>query len=314
MGKKLSIFALAIIFTIQLHAQTSGLTLKVTTNKSAYVYGEPIEVTVKITNHSDSTQTLTADWNCLTRIGFNNIPLNYTCLQTVRQFVFPSGSSWAWVWELDPEMFGLPDVEGTQIVRGGLFFGGMEDSVLIQAPRYYGGRMDVGIKASVTEDEMLALRDSVGAILLSRQENEQNGEATEDWQIVGKSVDSLEVVLNADYRLRWVDIPRHMFYKQEIVTTVASEFWTPETFTLSQNYPNPFNPSTVIEFALPEREFVNLKIYDMLGNEIETLVNEQLNPGKFRVDWNATNRAAGVYFYRLQAGEFVETKKLILLK
>ena len=96
------------------------------------------------------------------------------------------------------------------------------------------------------------------------------------------------------------------------VQTTSSDI--PNAFFLSPNYPNPFNPSTMIEFGLPEREFVSLKIYDVLGNEIETLVDGQLTSGTYRVNWNAAARAAGVYFYRLQAGAFVETRKLVLLK
>ncbi|MFH1042242.1 MAG: T9SS type A sorting domain-containing protein [bacterium] len=85
-------------------------------------------------------------------------------------------------------------------------------------------------------------------------------------------------------------------------------------YTLNQNYPNPFNPSTTFSFSLPEKEFVTLKIYDVLGKEITTLVNEELNAGSYKNDWNATNLSSGIYFYRLQAGKFSETKKLMLVK
>lgn len=88
----------------------------------------------------------------------------------------------------------------------------------------------------------------------------------------------------------------------------------PSTFSLSQNYPNPFNPTTAIEFELPQPQFVKLTIYNMLGEEIETLANARFLPGRYKVNWNASNFHTGVYFYRLQAGNFVETKKLILLK
>ncbi len=88
----------------------------------------------------------------------------------------------------------------------------------------------------------------------------------------------------------------------------------PREYSLAQNYPNPFNPGTTFGFDLPKQEFVELKIYNTLGKVIETLVNETLNPGSYKVTWNAANHAVGVYFYRLQAGPFVETKKLILLK
>jgi len=89
---------------------------------------------------------------------------------------------------------------------------------------------------------------------------------------------------------------------------------TPSDFVLEQNYPNPFNPSTTISFTLPRPSFVTLKVSDILGKEVATLVAEQLPTGRHRAVWNASGFASGVYFYHLQAGEFVETKKLLLLK
>jgi hypothetical protein len=83
---------------------------------------------------------------------------------------------------------------------------------------------------------------------------------------------------------------------------------------LSQNYPNPFNPTTVIKYQIPKQSFVTIKIYDVLGSEVATLVNEEKPIGNFELMWNAENLASGIYFYRLQAGDFIETKKMILLK
>ena len=88
----------------------------------------------------------------------------------------------------------------------------------------------------------------------------------------------------------------------------------PDKFTLSQNYPNPFNPSTTIRFQIPNSSFVNLKVYDILGNEVATLVNEEKSSGSYEANWNASNLSSGVYFCKLQAGSFVETRKMILLK
>ena len=97
-------------------------------------------------------------------------------------------------------------------------------------------------------------------------------------------------------------------------TDVKEEFKNPNSFILSQNYPNPFNPSTTILFSIPAKEFVTLKIYDALGKEITTLVNEEIQPGTYQKEWFAGDLSSGVYFYRLQAGKFSETKKLLLLK
>jgi len=89
---------------------------------------------------------------------------------------------------------------------------------------------------------------------------------------------------------------------------------TPKEYQLNQNYPNPFNPTTVIEFAIPTTETVSLKIYDVLGREVATLLNERRNAGVHRINFNATNLSSGTYFYRLQAGTFTQTKKMILVK
>jgi hypothetical protein len=88
----------------------------------------------------------------------------------------------------------------------------------------------------------------------------------------------------------------------------------PASFLLLQNYPNPFNPNTVIEFQTSTKEHITLKIFDMLGREIATLVDEQKPTGTYSVRFDAGTLAGGVYFYRIIAGNFVETKKLILLK
>jgi len=100
----------------------------------------------------------------------------------------------------------------------------------------------------------------------------------------------------------------------EIVTSVQSEEQNPVAFSLVQNYPNPFNPSTVISYQLPENGTVTLKVYDVLGNEVATLVNEEKPAGLYELTWNAESLPSGVYFYKLQAGSFIETKKMILLK
>ena len=88
----------------------------------------------------------------------------------------------------------------------------------------------------------------------------------------------------------------------------------PSDVALFQNYPNPFNPTTNIGFQVSDFGFVSLKIYDILGREVATLVNERKPAGKYSVTWNASSMASGVYFYRLEAGSFVETKKLLLLR
>jgi hypothetical protein len=88
----------------------------------------------------------------------------------------------------------------------------------------------------------------------------------------------------------------------------------PSGYVLSQNYPNPFNPTTAIDFTLPASGFVSLKVYDLLGREVMTLVNEQKAAGTYRATFDASNMPSGTYFYALKAGSFNSVKKMTLVK
>jgi len=107
---------------------------------------------------------------------------------------------------------------------------------------------------------------------------------------------------------------------EPVITTIASdEIAVADGFELMQNYPNPFNPSTVISFQLPISSNVSLRVFDVLGNEIATLINEYKPAGTYKIEFNSNSGAirnlkSSVFFYRLQAGNYVETKKMILLK
>jgi len=120
------------------------------------------------------------------------------------------------------------------------------------------------------------------------------------------------------YRLKQIDNDGQFNYSEAVEVSLNS----PVEFELYQNYPNPFNPSTKIKFSLPSPlqgeepgvRLVILKVYDILGNEIATLVNEQKAPGNYEVQWNASGFASGVYFCRLQSEAFISVKKLLLMK
>lgn len=85
-------------------------------------------------------------------------------------------------------------------------------------------------------------------------------------------------------------------------------------FSLSQNYPNPFNPNTKINFSIPKSDYVSLRVYDMLGREVSVLVNGQLTAGEYQADFNAKGLSSGMYYYSLRAGEYVDVKKMVLVK
>lgn len=98
------------------------------------------------------------------------------------------------------------------------------------------------------------------------------------------------------------------------MTAVNPEPEIPEDFQLMQNYPNPFNPSTSISFSIPKHAHVRLQVFNSLGQLIRTLVDKDKQPGTYTITWDATRKASGMYLYRMEAGEFVQTKKAILIR
>jgi hypothetical protein len=103
-------------------------------------------------------------------------------------------------------------------------------------------------------------------------------------------------------------------FQKKIVTSVNNNQSIPFGFTLGQNYPNPFNPVTTIKYQIPELSFVTLKVFDVLGREIATIVNEEKPIGSYEVEFNAASLPSGIYLYQLRSGNYVETKKMIILK
>ncbi|RKY90989.1 MAG: hypothetical protein DRQ01_08365, partial [Ignavibacteriae bacterium] len=101
---------------------------------------------------------------------------------------------------------------------------------------------------------------------------------------------------------------------EEVMPVEKDENVLPSEYSLSQNYPNPFNPGTVINFSIPNSSFVTIKIYDVLGNEVVTLVSNQYSIGNYEVVFNASSLPSGIYFYQLRAEDFVKTKKMVLIK
>ncbi len=112
------------------------------------------------------------------------------------------------------------------------------------------------------------------------------------------------------YRLKQIDRDGNLKHSPEIEVTIDK----PAKYELSQNYPNPFNPSTTIRFDLPEVSYIKLTVYNTLGEEVKTLVSENKQPGYYEVTLNISELAGGVYFYRLQAGNFIQVRKMLFLK
>ena len=129
---------------------------------------------------------------------------------------------------------------------------------------------------------------------------------TNEYSFTDKTVDAGTYT----YRLMQKDYDGTFAYSQEVEVEIS----LPLEYSLDQNYPNPFNPTTTISYSIPADNFVSIKLYDVLGNEVITLVNEQKQAGKYEMLFNASSIASGVYYYQINSGTFTQTRKLMLLK
>jgi photosystem II stability/assembly factor-like uncharacterized protein len=138
-----------------------------------------------------------------------------------------------------------------------------------------------------------------------------------DWFDIGEGLVSplaMETMTYDDQYIYGGTPEKGIWARPRFDVVAVKEGTFPYKYELSQNFPNPFNPTTKISYQIPEISFVTLKVYDILGNEVATLVNDEKAAGKYEADFNAKNLSSGIYFYRLQAGNFIRTFKMVLLK
>ncbi|MBZ0182105.1 MAG: endonuclease [Melioribacteraceae bacterium] len=128
----------------------------------------------------------------------------------------------------------------------------------------------------------------------------------------GQNLGGLDAKLQ--YRLKQIDYDGKFEYSEIITLETLGATSLPATFALEQNYPNPFNPITSIEYSVPSNEYVTLKVYDVLGNTVSILVNENKEAGKYNVSFDGSNLTSGIYFYSINAGGFTQVKKMMLVK
>lgn len=291
-----------------------GQQLIIETDKSNYEYGEVIELRTTVKNESESTYSYEGSSSCFTMLNrFNDFEFDPICTSDAWYYELSPGDMRQDIWKLDPAELGLPDRDGTHTIYLSAPWG-LNDSIQFEAPRFYGGLIKIGFEDDVSESEIEAFADSLNRL-------EVYGEGSTDninfeiWQISGFSIDSLAQAYQDNSRLKLIEAHRkYPFNEWNVVTSSEPETEIPESFTLQQNYPNPFNPITTIEFVIPEAVEVQLHIYDTMGRRLTTLVDDLKQVGIHQVNWDATNMASGTYLYRLSAGNFVQTRQMILIK
>ncbi|WP_153038449.1 T9SS type A sorting domain-containing protein [Balneola sp. EhC07] len=179
-----------------------------------------------------------------------------------------------------------------------------EDSLFIDDP----GSLDIdSVESGIKISGNASLEDYQDAIRTAYYIN--NSEVSEKADTLKEfSITVYSGAFASESVVKYVEILDH------IMTSNEGELGLPKEFSLRQNYPNPFNPSTNIEFALPEQAVVSLKVYNLLGREISTLVSGRMSAGIHKIEFNASGLSTGLYFYRIQAGGFMQTKKMMLIK
>jgi hypothetical protein len=179
-----------------------------------------------------------------------------------------------------------------------------EDSLFIDDP----GSLDIdSVESGIKISGNASLEDYQDAIRTAYYIN--NSEVSEKADTLKEfSITVYSGAFASESVVKYVEVLDH------IMTSSEGELGLPKEFSLRQNYPNPFNPSTNIEFALPEQAVVSLKVYNLLGREISTLVSGRMNAGIHKIEFNASRLSTGLYFYRIQAGSFIQTKKMMLIK
>ncbi len=139
-------------------------------------------------------------------------------------------------------------------------------------------------------------------------EGHGNSNSPKDYTFIDSDITVAE--RSRSYRLKQIDTDGKFAYSEiiELKSNLSKKY------ILEQNYPNPFNPTTVISYSIPNASYVAVKVFDVLGKEVSTLVNKNQESGSYKVLFNATELSNGVYFYKIQSGNFIEVKKMLLLK
>ncbi len=291
------------------HAYT-GWQMSMSTSKASYEYGERIEVALRFSNAGITPDTLFSTTTCVAWIRPDDVVFGMTCGYMEVYLAFNPGESRTWFWHLDPMAFAYPTYTGRHTVWG--ICGGIIDSVQFDAPAFRGGTLFIQFNSGTPQRVVDSIRTSINATLVTHYRD--TVEIAELWTEVGFLADSLVLAFTNDPRVKHVQVSRSLQPDSLFVDAVDVQSKTPTSFALNQNYPNPFNPTTTITYTLPTRIHVSLSVFNVLGEEVAQLVNGNQPEGEHLAEFNAGHLPSGVYFLRLTAGTYQETKRMILLR
>jgi hypothetical protein len=201
-----------------------------------------------------------------------------------------------------PIHFSEPGFNGTSPGCGGSNCHALEDGLVSASVT----GLDVAITVNTTSSVAGELVDANGTVVAV---NNSTGNNPFTLTAPGPGTYTVNAGFKSPSPRRWDSVMVNIS-----ITDVGENPSNPTEYKLYDNYPNPFNPSTILRYSIPEASFTAIKIFDALGNEVSSLVNETKSAGTYEVEFNATDLSSGIYYYTLQAGSFTQTKKMILIK
>ncbi len=290
---------------------TAQLDLKLSTNSNSYEYGNIINLSCAISNYSDSTVNILLynSGTCQAEFQFDDYQswLWTTCLPVSEEVFISSQNSRVYSWTLDPKRLGIPNNNNLHKIIAFFRYSPppystqntieLSDTIYIEAPKYLGGQLNVGF---VEENDSLVsvLKDSLNVEVLNRS---ISNKIHETWQITNNEIDSVKYKLENNSLLSSVEYNRMIEVNSiSTLTSVYKDYEVEDKYYLFNNYPNPFNPTTKISYKIADNEFVSLKVYNSLGQEVQTLVNKQQSGGHYNVEFTGSELSSGIYFYVLK--------------
>jgi agmatine/peptidylarginine deiminase len=284
--------------------------------KGIITSADPIEIKAYIKTKSGVANAFVY-WTADTTLGYNQLAMNEVSTDTFSTFILAQANGTKVFYYISATSNSGRTITKPLTAPGGFYNFEISNTVPVELI-LFNANVE---KSTVTLNWITATEINNSGFQIERRKT-QDGRSTE-WEAIGfingngtttetNSYSYMDEDLAAgkyNYRLKQIDFDGSFAYSDLVEVDIALT-----EFKLAQNYPNPFNPGTVIKFQLPISGEVTLKVYDVLGNEIETLVNEYKPAGSYEVEFNASQFASGIYFYKLQAGSFVQTNKMILQK
>lgn len=287
--------------------------LSVRTDRPAYAYGEAIELHVTISNPTEETFRLGGSSTCQAQFRFDGFDsrAHTVCTLDEVEIAFPPGSERTWSWVIRPEVLGLPDTGDRHTVVG--YYPGTElaDTTTVEAPRFLGGRLGVGLARNASADEIAPVKDSLDVQVLSSFETEQG--LSEIWQISGVAVDSAVAHYREDARFRYIEVLRSIQYDRVVGVEERPEIRA--SAALTPAYPNPFVDASTFMLEPPRTEHVRVVVYDLLGRMVDVLHDGVLSGGsRHRFSFEAGSLPSGLYVYGVDGASFSASGTVLLAR